>query len=262
MSDAVYLVSYSGLGRTASGMQISEWMSNVFSGRNLNVDGTLNTLCHAMTEQFQKLCGSQSNNLIRGHQMIIVAFVNKEPKTFVIRLLPNLEGVLNFQWTEIVPASKTEGFFLTTGSQIGLPVEIIEDAALARGWYANRAAELLKAVQNVGQEAEAYLRVADQFAAFNYDLSTRNPLIGPNCSVVWRSASGDTRNCYYDHGKRSSGISYHAVFNGLNMSKLTSTLIPLIDDLENNKTMSEEEKSMKINDELKKLDHRPDENLN
>src|SRR5690349_1170201 len=73
-SDGQALLGYSGLGRTAAGVQPSDWMSAALRGGNGTLEQALLLLREAMAEQFLPHLAPLETD----HSVLVTAFVNGE----------------------------------------------------------------------------------------------------------------------------------------------------------------------------------------
>jgi hypothetical protein len=256
-TDGQALLGYAGLGKTASGTEPSQWMSNVLRGRNLSMEHTLGVLADAAKTQLPKhldLLGSP-------HAVIAPAFVSGEPRLYVIELIREA-GLADytFAFRRLVanpeaPANSwiTPNIVVTGSGRLDLPSD--------RDWMG----ELMKLItaHDAGEIPPG--RVEHFLAALNYEVSSRESSVGPQCMISWSLLDKTGGLAYFTGTQRDCNAPViPSVAQGTDMSALIRVLLPhtkpILEAMQRGESKAPDINA--INSDLAKLPRYPDEKLN
>ncbi len=171
-TDGRAMIGYAGLGRTTSGMEPSEWISNTLRGRLLSVEAALSVLAQELKVQLPNKLGP-----ITKHIVIATSIVDKEVRLYVIRT-----PTFKVEWLQVDDETKRAPRVLVEGSGA---------AALARNkrsWLR----PLLGLVKQVDKERIRPETFAHRLSEINMlaHKKTINGTVGPNCHVAWIHRDG------------------------------------------------------------------------
>jgi hypothetical protein len=182
--DGTAVLGYCGLGRTASGVEPSRWMSNTLRGRTGGLEDLLGILGVAAAREIPPHLIGVASGSTQLHAIIAPAFIHDRAHIFSVALLVERESVTTIKvrrafMRHVRPEVDAPQRMLVGGT--GEPAfrsNVDEIRALFD--LANRHDE-----QRVTTEA-----VAGAFAHLNHltHLQTTDGTVGDRCTVVWRHA--------------------------------------------------------------------------
>ena len=260
-TDGVAILGYAGLGATALGTEPSDWMSAVFRGRKLSLEQSLGVLAEAAKEQLPKHMMQMPGVAGPNHSVIITSFVEEKPKSYSIDLAfaPNRKRY-KFRYTQ---------FVMSIDRQITPPVGIGGSGAQFlqkdRKWIRN----LLRIVKAHDRGKVSAHVVSNFLANLNYEvhLGTADQSVGPRSIVAWRyrktgfHKGGGGHEFYTNTTRDANSFSIPTIANGMDVSVIANVLMENFKL--NFKAMrgGEQIDKDKINAELARFPHEPDEKL-
>lgn len=224
--DGTAILAYAGLGVTAKGTEISDWMSAVLCGRRLPMEQCIVALAEALLRQFPPHMLDLPGSALRAHSVQIPAFVGGEPRLYTIDLIVAPDGrVVRFRHTRwgtpyaagVVRAPRigiagTGAFYL-----------IKQDKVWRR--------DLLRMVKACNRGRISPLSVADHLARLNNTVhgGVSDQSVGPECIVAWRFRKGDPRNGgqqLYSETGRTCSVMLPTVSGGTDIEAILRALTP------------------------------------
>lgn len=268
-TDGLAIISYAGLGRTASGTEPSTWISNTLRGQRGTVEELLGVLANAMRQEFvphMKIRGSG----VFPHSMVIPAFVGKRQCIYSIDLVVAATEV-RFRYTRHI-----------WGGAL-LPMQIPATSAIAGSGAAALIAmgewrrPILRLIGAYNRKRVSAMTVSDHLARLCYDVyrNTADGTVGPRCVVVWRNAKGSAyrgggANAFYTEGQRDqNGPVIPSIANGMDVAAISTIIMkhswgPMVRELqamvdgETTDGAEMDDANERINQEIAGLPTKPD----
>lgn len=188
--DGVGLVSYAGLGRTATKVEPSEWMSRAIRGRNLRLGQYFDALADAAREQVPRQLRTMSGG--RGTLKIMFAALLKDgPRIYTIDLQSGRPGRVWFGAQrhanrELASGGYVEHRFKSIGSGDATLLRLVSKKGPVQSGFRERTRGLIRLIAAVEAGRVPPTVVAEELAAINQLVADNDPFVGPRCVVTWR----------------------------------------------------------------------------
>ena len=218
------IFGYSGLGRTKYKNEPSEWMKNVVSGYNGDLQGILNLLKTAMEAQLPR-------HLTHGlhHSTMVGAIQGQKIRTFCLSIL-NDKSEPKVEQKELIVSGNPKPNTYYTVSAVGSGSDYYTEL------FGN-GEDLGKIIYQYDEGKVSALEVADYFAKINFDVfslmrSRGNNSVGRNCMVMWKNTLEKTEKegggfQFYSNLNRSQqDCKIPTVLKGMDLNVLIEGLLP------------------------------------
>lgn len=179
--DASVILTYAGLGKTASGTEISDWMSAVFRGRNMPLENLLAVLTEALKREVPPHLLRMSQGGPAMHSILVAGFDRGDPCVYSIDVqftlaVPNGMYRYNRWVTSEHDVRKRPPMFAMAGS-----------GALALYGRTNWQRRIKQLMQAHHRGKIPALTVANSLAHLNQDVhdSVRDKSVSDKCIVKW-----------------------------------------------------------------------------
>jgi hypothetical protein len=255
-TDGVAILGYAGLGATARGTEPSDWMSSVLRGRNMTVETSLNVLAKAAKEQLPR-----HMRQIPGHNIIVPAFVNNDPRLYTIDVMPARDTAQLTRHVRNVGGRQRLPLFGIGGSGASYLIK-------NKRWMR----PLLRLLKLHARGTLSPRAVADHLAKLNLDAhqAMADQSVGPRCIVAWRHSKtsrqggGGAHLCYSGLDRDHHAISLPTIGNGMDIGAIVKLLWPstisMTEALKKGEPFSPPDDA-ELNDKLRLLPSGPDEKL-
>lgn len=243
-TDGSALVSYAGLGSTATGMEPSQWMSNTLRGRRLTMHESMSVLANATQDQIPDYL-KPFPDFSLNHQLVAVAFVNDRHAIYEVILTPT--GV-NANRKEF-PEDQTVALAVGSGR-----------ASIDKA-HADHVTSLVHTLDEKASSREA---VAVELARLAHEahLTTSDGTVGPSCIVSYHLQGGTAAQLAFTEGRRDrDDPPIPTISHGTDMIALLGTLLRHTRFTRNPATRRlevEGDPDDKVNASLAKLPKHPD----
>jgi hypothetical protein len=216
--DGIALLGYAGLGKTALGMEPSDWMSNVLRGRNMPLESSLAVLANAAKAQLPR------HLRLTGHTIIVPAFVHNSPRLYALGFDPQQKSCRS---TRIVSSLGGRENCLDWAIGGTGATYLLKEKPWRR--------ELLRMMRAHERNSLSAHAVADHLAKLNfhvYSVMSKNKpkpdeSVGPRCIVVWRHRKGGgAHNCYSGTSRDDASIVLPSIANGGDIGAIMSVFAP------------------------------------
>lgn len=232
--DATAILGYAGLGATASGVQPSDWMSEVLRDRKLLLAESLGILAKAANDQLPKHLTQFPKQFTRPiHNIVVVALKADGPQLYTIDILLEADR-RSF-------ASRYTRYEAKPKPYISLTPRIYSAGSGSEYVVTHRTRLrcLLNIIKAHDQMKVSAKTVSDVFARINYDafLDDKNGFISPNCVVTWRYSKksahggGGGQLNYTDFNRdNSNSVILPGIANGMDVRQAVKISLPFIRD--------------------------------
>jgi hypothetical protein len=224
-NDGVALLGYAGLGSTASGTEISDWMSAVLRGRNIPLVQAIGVLAGAMKQQLPRHMENLPGPGGPIHNMIITTFLGSEARVYTIDLAfaPDRKS-RDFSCNQHVTRAGKAPRLVVAGSGA---LYLDRDKKWIR--------RLLRVVRAHDRGQVTPNAVADHLASLNHEvhLGTKDKSVGPSCIVTWQyrkdgaNKGGGGVLSFDTAAKRERGVpALPRIWHGGDVSALVAAMLP------------------------------------
>jgi hypothetical protein len=230
MQNDIALIGYAGLGATAKGREISDWMNSALRGRNLPLEDLLRILANVIKDQLPKYL-SRFKNLDRfQHNVVIPAFHNNHAQLYSIDLVvtPKTKKI-DFRFTKHVNL-KNNSELLTT-PRFGLAGSGASYLISNMKWM-RPLLSLAKKSDSGDIKPEV---VANELSKVNFEVSKNltDKTVGPNSVVIWRNRrqgrhkGGGSHKFYIGDKADRNSPAIHTLAGGMDVKAIADILMPI-----------------------------------
>jgi hypothetical protein len=263
-TDGVAILGYAGLGATAAGTELADWMSAVLRGRNMPLEQSLGVLAEAMKKQLPMHMLQVPAAGPWPHWVVAAALFGDEPRiyTIVIELSPDRKAYrCRYERRVVDPARvpvRTPRFAVSGSGALVL----LKDKKWMR--------DLLRVVRASDRKQVPPDAVADHLAALNFKVHQAEQTVGPRCIVAWRNKKtgihrGGGGHRYYTKTERERDTpAMPNIAGGSDWTAVINLLKPYMQEMMEATIASKEAPQLdkdKINAQAAKLPNTPDEKL-
>lgn len=251
--DGVGFVGYAGLGRSPGGMNLSDWMTNVFRGRQVGFEHALSYLAEATEKEIPKYLPLN----IMPHVFVSSALVNGCPQIYTINLRNGSDGKPAVEYRKHIPPFQKNPYCCPAAGSGA-------DLLISRHHHWKR--DLLRLQKRFDRNKTGAEPIARFFAALNLQVSkSLSPYsVGEKCIVAWESSGQRVPRTNQKHFSFDgfdltrdlpllpcvqNGVDFRAILDVISRHSFKSeSFLPTID-------------GDKLNEELARLPEDPDDRL-
>lgn len=217
--DGFGVMGYCGLGATAKGNEVSEWMGRVLFKHSVGIEEALEILARAIKIHVPKHLATTAPGRATQHQVVLAGFVNDEPCSYELGLFLDSAGkIKDFKRERKMRADtnvpRPEMFDLI-GSGSGVADKFDDWRPIVKSL-----------AKRVGAGEVPAERVADVLAEINFRTSRSVGSVGEDAIVVWRDKQRGGGHQYYCKDARvppNKSFGIPTIGRGMDISALMAT---------------------------------------